>query len=604
MKRKGKSSLDMEKSSSPGDLRALSVQCSPGAGTPETVADMIAALRFTVSLPAVQDVPTRRQFGSEMITVAGRSADSIGKSPETAALNELVLNGDHLAAYLQNLGIEHQYAGRHVSYMFKMLRYAHQLGWTCESYERQLECDKAWEPVLVALRGDTEGCCTIVKEAKKQQKVPSLIGEKFLADWRKSNPGRTSQSTQEVEGRFRSKMRQAGLESLFPLLDLSKRLPGQIAVDPASMSATVLSEIDRAVHLKTGEIVRGRPGKERVKPNTGKQIRCILMELCGHAMVVLGLTIISLADFFTVEVITNFIDTLRCERGVLASGIRTRLGNIRYLIKTDLLPRGDYLWFGRELRKLRNEPRWRLDERQRARCVAYEELAKVPERIRAQRMDAKNLSPVDVAWLVHDELFSSWPLHLPWRFCSIADCGLFAPAFTNIIDHELTDAMRADPDLPEWVKKALKHNKHQRFLQFSFGRSQCKNNHAFRDVFPRELSDLYLEYTTNHRKLIVDENHDDGTLFLNRRGRRLGSQTCRDLYQRLVQRWIGRAARPHLTRDSFCEYYLAHGGTMRQLKRILGHRFMISTERYCRRYDTSHGAVALQGDIERNRKAA
>jgi hypothetical protein len=401
-------------------------------------------------------------------------------------------------------------------------------------------------------------------------------------------------------------MRQAGLESLFPLLDLSKRLPGQIAVDPASMSATVLSEIDRAVHLKTGEIVKGRPGKDRVKPNTGKQIRCILMELCGYAMIVLGLTIISLADVYKLEIISKFIDKLRCEHGVLASGIRTRLGNICYLIRTDLLPKGDYSWFGCELRKLRNEPRWRLDERQRARCIAYDELAKIPERIRAHQMETQNLSQIATAWLVHDRLFSSWPLNLPWRFCSLAACGLFAPASINIVNWELTDAMRADPDLPEWVQNSLDDNQHQQFLQFSFGRSQCKNNHSVREILPLELVDLYWDYKNNHRKHLVDNANDDGTLFLNRRGRRMTSQTCRDLYQRLAQRWIGRAVRPHLTRDSFCEYHLARGGNMRQLKRILWHRDLISTERYCRRYDTSYGAVALDEHLEqrRNRKAS
>jgi len=587
--------------------RNLRVVCPPGAGIPQHVLDMIAAFRYSASLPAVQNSRKHRQLLSQMMTVARRCAESLQKTPETATLNALVTSEEKLTAHLQKLKIKQQYATRHVSYKDKMLVYAHELGWTCAGYERQLQCDRAWEPVRAALRGDTDGCCTIIEEAKIQQKKPCEIDEEFVGRWRQYSPGRSFETVREVEGRFRTKMRQAGLESLFPLLDLSKRLPSRIVDDDRRMPSALIEEIERVVKYKTEKIVKGRPGSARVRTNTGKQIRLVLMEICSYAIIILGITsITSLADVFTFEIISKFINMLRSERGVSAAGIRSRLGSIRYLFKTDLLPKGDYRWFGRELRKLRNEPRWRLDERQRARCVAYEELAKVPERIRAHRMEARNLSQVAIAWLVHDQLFSLWPLYLPWRFCSIADCGLFAPALINIIDVELTDAMRADPDLPEWVSKALSHNPHQRLLQFSFRKLQCKNNHAVREIVPLELVDLFWDYKTNHRRFIVDEDHDDGTLFLNRLGRRMSSQACRDLYQRLVQRWIGRAARPHLTRDSYCEYQLTRGGNMRQLKRTLWHRYLISTERYCRRYDTSHGAVALDGDLERrrNRKAA
>ena len=575
----------------------LAVVCPPGAGVPETVADMIAAYRHTFTLPSVQESKKLKGFLSEMTTVAKRCAAALGEDPIYVPLEALVTIQDKLIAHLHKLNIDGNYAARHLNYAEKTLAYAYKLGWTCENYERLLECRHEWELVRTALRGDTDGCLSIVEHAERQLKLPCEIEEEFLGNWRQSRTGCSFETIQGYEGRFRTKMRQAGLVRMFPRLDLSIQLPGRISIPDSSMPDSLRLQIDQAVRYKTDPIVEGRPGKERVKSRTGNHIRITLRELCGLA-ILKGFEPTVLADVFTHDVICAFITLLR-DRKTLASGIRSRLGCVRFLFKTDFVPEGDYRWFGRELRKLRNEPRWRLDERQSARSVDYEELARVPQKIRAYRMSHPELSQKDTAELVHDELFSKWPLHLPWRFCSTADCGISSPALINIIYAELTVEMRADPDLPAWVRKALALNKHQRFLQFSFGKSQCKNGHAVRDIIPIELVDLYWEYIRHHRKFLVDKHHDDGTLFLNHRGRRLSSQTCRDLYTRLVRRWINRTARAHLTRDSFCEYRLAHGDSMRQLKRKLWHRHLISTERYCRRYDTSHGVVTLHERSDR-----
>jgi hypothetical protein len=580
--------------------RSLRVVCPPGAGTPKTVADMIAAFRYTFTLPEVQRSPELRNFLSMMTTVAKRCAASVGKEPHRAKLKALVTNENKLIAHLEELGIEHHYAMVHLRCKNLMLELAHGLQWTCATYERQLECHRAWEPVRAALYGDTCGCASIADDAEKQLKDPSQVDESFFKAWRQPRPGRSFETTLEEEGKFRMKMRQAGLEYLFPLLDLSRQIPTEYAIKPEK-EPTLIEDIEVAVLYKTANVVKGRPAKERVKPRTGKQIRTALKEYCGVAINLLHIEGIDrLRDVFTEPTFIEVIKHLREKRLLPEAGIRGRFSCFSFLPKTGLLPEGDYSWFRRELNKLRDEPRWRLDERQRARSISYEELAEIPRKIRACRLKGRKLSPEQIGRLLHDELFTKWSLFLPWRFCSIADCGLFAPAHINIIDWELTDAMRLDPDLPAGVRKALKHNPHQRFLQFSFGKSQCKNGHEVRDIVPLELAKLYREYK-KYRQYIVDQKHDDGTLFVNSNGRRLSAQACRGLYQRLVRRWLDCHARPHLTRDAFCEYRLAHGDSMRQLKRKLWHRSYISTERYCRRFDTSHGAVAVERKFERQR---
>jgi hypothetical protein len=585
----------------------------PGAGVPTFVSDMIAVFRHMFTLPEVRNSRALKTFVSMMITVAMRCAEALGELPELTELEALVSieSEEKLLAHLETeYGVDSHYAKQHVNYKDKMLDYAHQLQWSCGLYGRKFRCRQAWVPIRAALYGDTEGCITIVDLAEEELKFPSEIDEEFFVRWRLPKPSRSPETVEETEGRFRSNMRKFGFDSLFAKLDLSKRVPAEYTIKEGVDPDTLFTDIDVAVHYKIDEYVAGRPGEERVKEKTtGTAIRTALMEYCGiviNELKIQGIT--RLYHAFQKDNYIKVIRHLREERRLPADGIRSRLGCLTFLPKTDLFPKGNYSFLRQELNKLRAEPRWRLDERQRNRCILYEELGKVPRRIRASRLKARDLTPAEIGRSLMEEFLTTWPLYLPWRFCMIADCGLFRPAHVNIGYWELTDAMRLDPDLPRWVRKALDHNQHQRFWQFSFGKSQIKNKEPFRDIIPPELVDLYLEYK-EYRKYILAKNKDgtlidDGTLFLNAHGRQLSSQTCRALYRRLVRRWLDVHARPHLTRDAYCEYRLAHGDTLRQIKRRLGHRCYISTDRYCRRYDTSYGPAALAKDRRRRLKAA
>lgn len=579
--------------------RNTPVVCPPGAGTPDTVADMIAALRYTFALPEVQSSPEQKNFISMTITVANRCAAALGHEPEYVRLDAVLASKPLLQAYLAELECTPSYTKMQLRLRDILLTYAHDLGWTCPEYDQQLALHLAWEPVRAALKDDPGGCLSIAEVAEKQLKLPSEVDPEFLSTWGAISSTRSFETVEWELGHFRSKMRQEGLESMFPLLDLRNKLRSEYAIN-AETHPSLIGEIEVAVRHKTDKKVEGRPGKERVKPTGGQNIRTALKEYVG-INITLGLPIETVSDAFREDNWRRSIRHMREDRGLPADGIRSRLGCLTFLPKTGLLPKGDYSWMQRELRKLRREPRWRLDERQRARCIAREELLKVPQGIRVLRLESSVISPKQHAKLLHDELLTSWGLYLPWRFCSIADCGLYPPAQINIIHAELTPAMRLDPDLPAWVKKAIKTNKHARFLQLNFGSGQTKNGAPVRELMPLELVGIYSQYL-KFRKFLVDEDDDDGTLFVNSRGRRLSRQACRDLYQKLVRKWLGLHARPHLNRDSYCEHALSHGGTRRQIGKKLWQKTAVSTERYCRRYDASYGAVALEQKLNQASK--
>lgn len=358
--------------------RNLRVTCPPGADVPETVADMIAALRYTFTLPEVLCSPRQKNFLSMMTTVANRCAASLSQKPEQVSLDAVVASKPRLEAYLKKIGLPRSYAQMHLCYRDKLLRYAHDLQWTCAQYDRQLACHRAWEPVLAALRGDTCGCMSIVDEAEKQLKLPAEVDAAFLSLWRRASTRRSFETEREVEGRFRTKMRQAALASLFPLLDLRILLPSPYTIEVAGAPKSLTDDIEAAVKYKTDKIVKGRPAKERIRPGSEEGIRTALKEVCGIAINVLRLDQINrLSDVFQKDIWLEIIRYLREERGLPASGIRSRLGLLSFLPKTGLLPHGDYTWLLRELNRLRLEPRWRLDQRQRARCISRNELVKV-----------------------------------------------------------------------------------------------------------------------------------------------------------------------------------------------------------------------------------
>lgn len=228
--------------------------------------------------------------------------------------------------------------------------------------------------------------------------------------------------------------------------------------------------------------------------------------------------------------------------------------------------------------------------------MPYEVLAELPIKIRENRIRSRDLSDVDIAWLVHDELFASWSLHLPWRFINIAGCGIFEPAPINIVEAELPLEMRENPELPLWVRHRLKGNPHQLFLQFIFWKSQCKNKWSVRGIVPRELLTLYLDYTDNHRHLIVGSS-DDGFLFQSRAHRRMDQDEWYNLYRRLTEEHLHRPVRPHLTRDIFAEHWLRMGKSLSGLQALLWHRSLKTTINYARRFNTSHGSVLIESDF-------
>jgi hypothetical protein len=459
--------------------------------------------------------------------------------------------------------------------------------------------------IRVGLGRESCGCGTIIRQALNERILPGQIDEPFFGRWRQAKEDKhCSPSTiQEEEKIFRRKMRNSGLGDRFPHLDLAVRAPEPRVPKEEELPESFREDLDRIESWKTDAVVNGRPASLRVKPRAARTIRNALKGIYWFAVSRMHLTIARVTQLFDdPEIVCGYIDMLSNEYGWLATSIHAFLSGLHCLTLTyPPLSRRKYPFFTARLRKLRKAPRYRIDERKDESCVLYETLLELPRGIRAERVKRRDLTEVDTAWWFHDELFASWSLYLPWRFSNIAGCGITKPAPINIIYAELPIEMRADPDLPAWVKRALKRDEHQQFLQYIFWKTQCKNKWAVRGVVPQELLSLYYLYTDRYRPLLLEQKSDPGYLFLNRSLKKMQYDDWYNLYTRLTQQFLPHAVRPHLTRDIFAEHWLRTGRSLTGLQKMLWHRYIVSTITYARRFNASRGTVVLEHDLATNR---
>lgn len=518
----------------------------------------------------------------------------LDKAAEQIPLCDLVVNDNDLVAFVEGQGIGHQSAVQYVCDKNKILLRANELGWTSKAFTLR----QAWFPVRKAIRGKAPGAASIVEFAIARGKQPTSFTPEDWAAWRESafKRGLAPLTVDCIEAKFRAAVRNAGMTRLLSCLDLKRRKASTYALPLSGMHRNLRREIVRIHRWKTAKgIVAGRNSKFRVGPVTGEKLVSDLRALVGFVVLVRGKKgMNSLRQIVTKEHVCAYIEWLANERGYGRSAILSRLTGIHGLIGQNypLFRRGSFEWFANALRRIPFESLEALRIRKDRKCAPYEMLWQAPKAIATQREQETDLSPVDRAWLLHDELLITLLLLLPWRQRNIRECGIHLPARVNFLTAELPESLKKSPFLPKWAKEELQENPNQTFLQFSFVESETKTRRAVRGLIPRELInpiEMYLE----HRPHLIVSGKDPGTLFLNRSRKAMRAQDVTNLVATLTLKHIGRKITPHVFRDIYAEHFLDNGGSLEELQQHLWHRSLMTTWRYCRRFNASHGAVAV-----------
>jgi hypothetical protein len=358
------------------------------------------------------------------------------------------------------------------------------------------------------------------------------------------------------------------------------------------MTESLRKDIEEKIAWKSDEYVKDRDAKWRISPASATNLRRILKGVCGYAEKQKGMTQIrSLQEVLVREVLDPMIDWLLA-RGSQGRSIRSKMHHIHALLiqHPDFNKKG-HAWLLEKIARPPREARWKRSKRKNEHSLRYEKLCEVPVGLEAAIASAKGA--VETAWLKHDLLFFRWTLHHPWRSRNLRECGLRRPAQVNLILEELPLDLQQALVLPDWAKRRLKRNPATPFLQFVFLEDWTKGKRMVQDLVARELIPLYEEYLRVHRPRLLGDGADPGTLFLNRELKAMSKNDVIALYGRLTEQYAESRSTPHLNRDSYAAHHLESGGSLVALQHALWHRDLKTTWLYCRRFNASHGAVAL-----------
>lgn len=475
-----------------------------------------------------------------------------------------------------------------------LIRYAASCGWTCQ----RVALEKAWEPVRIAMRGKKKGAHGyqgLVNYAIQNNITPCDFSAKNILAWRESMfaQGRSLITVNAEERIFRARLRKAMLQGMFPHYKFTNRKPTTYRLSLKTMSPALREEILGIIAWKTAKTVVGRPVAFRIRPETAEHLQETLLGICGFAQYVVGICgITSLRQVLRQAIISAYIVWLQKTRKRRNLGIRTMLYPVHALTWQHPLFAGpDHEWFLGELRRLTRESKNSRRARKSKKLVPYAKLKEVPNKIRAERETRKDLTEIDKAWSVHDELFTALPLHLPLRqknqrqMCE-GDC-------MNLTFEPIPFRARRKMTLLPWAKDALNRDPEQKFWILHFVEKEMKNKEELWVLFPLELVLLLREYLKS-RQLLVRGYEDPKTLFMTRHRKALNMEAVIRLVAKLCHRHIRTTLTPHIQRDIYSAYFLLSGGSIDELSKKLGQSCIESTWIYCGGLNTSYATVLLE----------
>ncbi len=358
------------------------------------------------------------------------------------------------------------------------------------------------------------------------------------------------------------------------------------------MPEPLRGEVLELLHWKQARFAKGRPQRGRLRPVSARLLENCICRLYGFAKNVSGNSNIgTLMDLLTPEIMDAFVDWALNHRKVSSESLRKLAmlySGVRYHPK---YKDRDWKWFGELFAELPEDPESERKQRKAQKCLAYDQLCAVPERLKEIRERTSKKS-VRTSWLVHDELLVRFLLTLAWRQRNIRECRLGMPQADNLFYAELP--IRTHVAKPEWVVRALQDGSQQQFWQFYFREDETKIGSQVRGILPHSLVPLLEEYLQDHRPRIIG-NSETTTLFVNCDGGPLDDQTTNDLVAELVLKYAGKRVPPHLFRGCFAYKWLeGHPEDYLTLSKILWHQNVQTTiDMYGAQFDESNGVCRI-----------
>jgi integrase len=522
----------------------------------------------------------------------------LGQPAGRIAIHQLLEISPELQRHLRERGFRRNTVRSYTNFVRILLDRARSLGWS--------EVDPAVENAWAGLRrvlSKKIGCSGIVRYAVHNGKTPAEFGESDLTKWREIaiRAGRSFEYITSVKGRFKKAVYDAGFASALPHLVFSTHDEKFYGLPVSRFPEPLRSQVLELLRWKTAPFASGRPRRAKLRPVSAEHLRWVLSRLAGFIVRIKGGTLTNLGELLSRQVITEFAEWSLNQRRVKGRSVHNELGRICGLRCYPPLASHDFSWLPELMAQLPLEDRSQVTERKRPRWVTFDELARIPERIRQEATVYNGLSERRRAEMVRDALLMRWLTTLPWRQRNLRECGLgpFSEG-GNLWQEEVLPQMGKPPE----VEEALKANSHAKFWQFCFRPDQTKTGRAVRGILPQRLVAPLEEYILGYRRILLGDQADPGTLFLGYWGRPLTSHDVGRIIGGITQKYAGRRVNPHLFRDIYATQWLEERPeSYYRLSKILWHADQKTTTLiYGAGYDESHGAVSAEEWLDTRRK--
>ncbi len=509
----------------------------------ETIPALLDAIRRELSSNPAKTKKQVYKRMSDFVTLANRLAQALETTLDRLTVAQVVEKETAFLCYLAQSNLspvtkEHSSNTRNA-----LLRYARKFGFSPDSFTLL----NAWDPIMNIAPLD-KGSLSIVRDAIGRGCRPSDYSQEDLTAWAdaKLAAGRTYSHVRDAQRLFMTRIRRAGLEGMFPLLDTAPRFPSyrlQIDLMPKPLR-------DEIFEVMASRRAQAGLGRIRLAPTTERIIIKHFEALVGYAVGFRGMVdLTSIHPLINQPFITAYALFLTNERGCKRT---TAVGHLSMMFSTlscsPAFRERDLSWIDDVYTKLLKDPESALKERRRQRDVPFKTLALIPGKMRRERLSLVGPSPWTLAWKIHDELLLSCLIFAQWppRFLRLAELG----------KHILKGPIPQDGPpfaIPEWVKEQLNQNPKAEFWQYCYEDLQ---EELHRGVVLRQIVPLLELYVEKHRPLLLDPDNPK-LLFCNRSGKPLTATNLGTLTSCTVWRYLEKRVTPTSIRSSFAYYWRA-----------------------------------------------
>jgi hypothetical protein len=527
----------------------------PNQQQPETLDRLLERIRWALAQDPHYTKKRLADCMYELASVANHLAGWRGKTRATTEVGEITGSQGEFKLYLERRRLAPNTVQIKLSGRNLLLRYARKFGMAPGSFALEDE----WKPIQVAVEGHC-GVPSLIKDALERRIPTNRYSDDDLADWGKRalTRRRTWDYVQKVQTQFRLVLRRTGLCKQFPRLRVEVKKNPSIRLPLDRMPAKFRGEIDASLAWMRKEAKRE---VLRMNATTERSVVWYFEEFVGFYVNVWKRRLSpkrrlppkQFSYLLTQEYIEAYVkwikETARCKK----PAIRHRLAPIDIALR--FYPKFAALDGGlcrRALKPLVKEPESAATIRRRKREIHHDRLVEITEALQQKRAASDGVSPVERAWLCHDELLMLFLTWYPWYSRCLCRCRFRGP-HPNLFKGPILD-----DQLLALTPSALEQRKADpaaEFWQFSFSAVETPYSNPVHGLMPDAFVSILNDYSTVHHPLLTGKSGAK-TLFLNRaRGPMREEQLHRTIGNLTIKRGF-RQVTPTACRAIFAYYWL------------------------------------------------